>query len=181
MKNNWAKLYHGTMIYVIIIKIIANQTIINLKSLVEQSESSETVSRYTNKSLNFRSGQIDVTRKESRKSNVYRSGISSKDNSTSLTNWNILPETKKGVISITKGNDHESPSWSRYQLVSSSFFLDNVVVHIVVDHDYFGWSTALIHNYCYKTTFVSSKSFFDKDSNTRFKFPSSVILMFANE
>jgi len=59
------------MIYVIIIKIIANQIITNLKSLVEQSESSETVSRYINKSLNFRtSGQIDVTRKNRIRSNL---------------------------------------------------------------------------------------------------------------
>jgi len=47
------------MIYVIIIKIIANQIITNLKSLVEQSESSETVSRYINKSLNFRTKWTD--------------------------------------------------------------------------------------------------------------------------
>lgn len=66
--------------------------------------------RKLNRAINRRSAlnfqvKLDAARKESRKQRSCR--ISSKDSGT-LTDWNVLPEIKKGVISITKGNDHES-------------------------------------------------------------------------
>lgn len=70
---------------------------------------------------------------KNRVSSIY--GVSSKN--MSQTDWNVLPEIKTGIVSITKGNDHESS----LKLVTlairwqhSNFFFDNVVVHIVVDH-----------------------------------------------